>query len=240
MKGSFSKAIAALFGLHAEEEYGIPQPMTGMDENYLFDFMNYAEGRGIAMNAAPTPIAAFGPTQYENGNPKIQVTPKSVLSELETVPNPISLSGIADKIQILKAKRDMIRQHYSRREVEGLIERLQNRFKYAEHRKFFDTFPNTTDEKIEALITKHNLVHKTADLFIPEFPVQAVELMQAYEKECLAVSGKKPVFYVIATDDSFRKAYERRDPILLVQSPFGFYWQILGAWDEEMILLSEL
>jgi hypothetical protein len=52
--------------------------------------------------------------------------------------------------------------------------------------------------------------------------------------------GKKPVFYVIAEPDKFRKAYERRDPILLVQSPFGFYWQILGAWDKEMILLSEL
>ena len=51
---------------------------------------------------------------------------------------------------------------------------------------------------------------------------------------------KKPVFYVIAEPDKFRKAYEKRDPILLVQSPFGFYWQILGAWDKEMILLSEL
>ena len=50
----------------------------------------------------------------------------------------------------------------------------------------------------------------------------------------------RPIFYVIATEDKFRKAYEKRDPILLVQSPFGFYWQILGAWDKEMILLSEL
>jgi hypothetical protein len=45
---------------------------------------------------------------------------------------------------------------------------------------------------------------------------------------------------VIAEPDKFRKAYEKRDPILLVQSPFGFYWQILGAWDKEMMLLSEL
>jgi uncharacterized lipoprotein len=47
-------------------------------------------------------------------------------------------------------------------------------------------------------------------------------------------------FYVIAEEKSFKSAAEKRDPILLVQSPFGFYWQILGAWDKEMILLSEL
>ena len=30
------------------------------------------------------------------------------------------------------------------------------------------------------------------------------------------------------------------NPILLVQSPFGIYWQILGAWDKELVLLEEL
>ena len=37
-----------------------------------------------------------------------------------------------------------------------------------------------------------------------------------------------------------QEKYKQRDPILLVQSPFGFYWQILGAWDKEMLILSEL
>jgi hypothetical protein len=80
----------------------------------------------------------------------------------------------------------------------------------------------------------------TSDLFVPEFPDDAIAVMKAYTEEMDKICSKKPVFYVIAEPDKFRKAYEKRDPILLVQSPFGFYWQILGAWDKEMILLSEL
>jgi hypothetical protein len=64
--------------------------------------------------------------------------------------------------------------------------------------------------------------------------------MKKYTDNMEKLCKKKPVFYVIAEPDKFKKAYEKRDPILLVQSPFGFYWQILGAWDKEMILLSEL
>lgn len=50
----------------------------------------------------------------------------------------------------------------------------------------------------------------------------------------------KPVFYVIAEESDFKEKDKKRDPILLAQSPFGVYYDILGAWDKEMLLLSEL
>ena len=81
---------------------------------------------------------------------------------------------------------------------------------------------------------------KTSDIFIPEFPDEAIKAMTDYTEKMEAVCGKKPVFYVIAEHDKFKEAFKKRDPILLVQSPFGFFWQIIGAWDKEMILLSEL
>jgi hypothetical protein len=140
----------------------------------------------------------------------------------------------------LKYKKDLIVQSYSRREVEALIERLENRRRWADFKRFFDEFQNTTDEKIEQLLDKYDLVMNTSDLFVPEFPDDAIAVMKQYTEQMDKLCGKKPVFYVIAEPDKFRKAYEKRDPILLVQSPFGFYWQILGAWDKEMILLSEL
>ena len=49
----------------------------------------------------------------------------------------------------------------------------------------------------------------------------------------------KRLFKAIFNRD-FEKQYERRDPILLAQSPFGFYYHILGAWDTEMLYLPEL
>ena len=81
---------------------------------------------------------------------------------------------------------------------------------------------------------------RSPDIFIPEFPAEAVQAMKIYTEKIEELCGKKPVFFVIATEDSFKKTYGKRDPILLASSPFGFYYYILGAWDEEMILLTEL
>ena len=69
---------------------------------------------------------------------------------------------------------------------------------------------------------------------------EAIEAMKEYEGFCIELCNKKPVFYVVAQAKDFEKINKKRDPILLAQSPFGFFWQILGAYDEEMQYLSDL
>lgn len=209
-----------------------------MDDKYLFDFK--------PMFTAPDENRRiqFGNVGLGNeateGLPKTTITPKQALKELETMPTPISLANIDDKIAVMKDKAKLIQQSYAKREVNAVLERLENRKKYPQFKDFFDNFQNTDQEKIDALLEKTGLVMKTSDIFIPEFPDDAIKIMTEYTKKVEEVTGKKPVFYVIADQKEFRKAYEKRDPILLAQSPFGFFWQILGAWDEEMLLLSEL
>ena len=171
---------------------------------------------------------------------KIKVKPIDVLNELEVIPTPFSLEKLDEKIGIMKMKSDLITQVHSKREVKALIERLNNRKKYTKNKAFFDKFQNTNDEKIDNLLNKYDLVMKESDIFIPEFPNDAITVMKEYTDMVNSICKKKPIFYVIAEQSLFRKAYEKRDPILLVQSPFGFYWQILGAWDKEMLLLGEL
>ena len=178
--------------------------------------------------------------EYVKISNKIRLKPIDALLELETVPTPFSVTMLDEKIDMLQYKSKLIVQSYAKREVNALIERLENRKKYSEHRAFFENYQNTTDEKIAILLKKYDLVMQTSDIFVPEFPDDAIKTMNAYTEKMKIICEKKPVFYVIAEPDKFRKAYEKRDPILLVQSPFGFYWQILGAWDKEMLLLSEL
>jgi hypothetical protein len=55
-----------------------------------------------------------------------------------------------------------------------------------------------------------------------------------------ALCNKKAVFYLISEKKQQKEVLRRRDPILLAQSPFGFFWQILGAWDDEVKFLEEL
>lgn len=229
---------------------------SGLDDTYLFDFKNWASsyngGGGvnfqndndgdIGIATHPQPMMAMGSPNVTNKSAptKIKIKPVDVLVELETIPTPFSLALLDEKIEILKDKSKLIVQHYAKREVDALIVRLQNRKKFTEHRAFFDRFDNTTDEKIDKLLAKYDLVMKTSDIFIPEFPDDAIATMKAYTEKMALICDKKPVFYVIAEPQLFKKAYEKRDPILLVQSPFGFYWQICGSWDKEMLLLSEL
>jgi hypothetical protein len=219
-------------------------PSSGLDDTFLFDFKNYqSQYTGVAMNSFISVGGSSDSDSEESSKEtsrKIAVKPKDVLNELETIPTPWTLSNLDDKIEVLKYKADLITQNYSKREVQGLIERLENRKQWHKFKNFFQEFQNTTDEKIDALLDNYDLVMKTSDLFIPEFPDDAIAVMKKYTDNMQKLCKKKPVFYVIAEPDKFKKAYEKRDPILLVQSPFGFYWQILGAWDEEMVLLSEL
>ena len=211
--------------------------IDGLDENYLFDFKNWSS----QYNGVGTSIAIGMPNSSDSKQPtKIKIKPIDALKELETVPTPFSLTLIDEKIEILKDKAKLIVQFYPKREVEALIQRLENRKKYSESKEFFDRFQNTTEEKIDVLLEKYDLVMKTSDIFVPEFPDEAIKAMKEYTEKSELICGKKTIFYVISEEKDFKKAYQKRDPILIVQSPFGFFYQIIGAWDKEMLLLSEL
>ena len=167
--------------------------------------------------------------------------PIDVFNELTRVPNPAILENLEDKILVLKSKEKLIRYNaYAKREVIDMTLRLENRRKYSEFEDFFGQFENTTLELVEALVNKYGFVMKTSDLFIPKFPEDAIKIMEEYNTKTKELCGKLPVYYVIAERSLFQKEYRRNDPILLVQSPFGMYFQILGAWDKELVLLEEL
>lgn len=219
--------------------FGDPTP-NSLEESFLFDFRNYQSSHNGGNRIFLSANESLNDEDGENKPLKIKIKPIDVLNELERVPKPWDLNNLDDKISILEYKMELITQHYAKREISGLIERLKNRKKWDKFSKYFSKFENTTDEKIEALLEKYDLVMKTSDIFVPEFPDEAVNVMKSYSEHMMKLCGKKPIFYVIAEESKFKKAYEKRDPILLVQSPFGFYWQILGAWDKEMLILSEL
>ena len=125
--------------------------------------------------------------------------------------------------------------------MSSILLRLENRLKYNKFKKFFDNYAYTTTKKVNSLIKKHNyLKFGTVDSFLADMPQEAVNEMKKYTTNTKKLCGKQPIFYIIANKKDFEKTEKRRDPILLAQSPFGHVWQILGAWDEEMLLLDNL
>jgi hypothetical protein len=187
-----------------------------------------------------------------NTDDVLLVSAKKAFEELEFVPNPFSLLDLDAKLKQYQNMIGLVRNDSNRGTTASLrdvIERLEARKHYRDKQKvrdFFNQFQNTSDDKINDLLDRPHLSHLkmgVADDFIPEMPADALDVMISYGKETIAITKKKPVFYLIAKNSDFKtKKGERtkRDPILLVQSPFGFYWQVLGAWNEEMLLLNDL
>jgi len=133
--------------------------------------------------------------------------------------------------------------NYGRQELESIVERLGNRKKIKNglYKKVLEEYHHTTSKLINQVINDHsNLRCETASQFVPDFPSAAIKAMKDYDKMCTDLCGKKGVYYVIADRKDFEKVPSKRDPILLAQSPFGFFWQILGAWDDEMVYLGDL
>jgi hypothetical protein len=247
--GYFRNFFRALFGKPSHEYSDVPTSRYnsggGLDEKYLCDFRT---GEFASTGTLSVGGHQIDEKTTKKGIEKIRISPKDVLEELERIPTAFSLKNLDDKIFILKEKAELISQKYAKRELNDLISRLECRKKLKKKDSdrttflsYFCQFDVTTEEKIQKLLNKYDLVMKSADIFVPEFPTEAVKIMKTFTKKVQNVTGgKAPIYYVIATPDNFREVDKKRDPILLVQSPFGFYYHILGAWSHEMIYLSEL
>lgn len=149
------------------------------------------------------------------------------------------IAAFTEKLSLLKKTDEDVRNAVA--EVGSVLMRLENRKSYAAHKKFFDEYPYTTTELIQKLVAEHtHLQLGTVGQFMADMPKEAADTMKAYTAECRKLCGKEAIFYIIADKKDFKKTAGRRDPILLAQSPFGHVWQILGAWDAEMLLVDEL
>lgn len=126
-------------------------------------------------------------------------------------------------------------------EVGSIIIRLENRKKYPTVKATFEKFPYTTNSRINSVLKKHDYLQLgEVDQFVADMPKDAIEAMKEYNEATQKLCDKKAVFYIIADKKDFKKTESRRDPILLAQSPLGHFWQIIGAWDKEMLFLEEM
>lgn len=132
-------------------------------------------------------------------------------------------------------------ESYGRQEIESMVERLSNRRKFPSAEKEFAEWPYTTSHAIADLLKKHgHLEAVNFTTMLSELPKDAVTQATKYNDLIRVICGKTGVFYLIRPTAARKEVEKRRDPILLAQSPFGFFWQILGAWDDEVKFLEEL
>lgn len=180
---------------------------------------------------------------------KVKFTPKRVyeMKMLHDMSFKINMDPkyIDEQITDFKGKLSLMEKpgynHRGFDEIGSILLRMENRKKYSTVRKTFDLFPYTTNTRIENVLKKHDYLQLgEVDQFVADMPKEATDAMKEYNDATVKLCDKKAVFYIIADKNDFKKTNSRRDPILLAQSPFGHFWQIIGAWDKEMLFLEEL
>lgn len=202
------------------------------------------------MAVSSTPSVSVDVTEKDAKETKEKKTPKEIHElkllhekafKLNTDPAYIDeqISSFKDKLELISSEEYDMRRGVS--QIRSVIMRMENRKKYPEHEEYYEQFPYTMTARVLDMIKEHDhLKLGQVAQFLADMPKEASDTMKAYNKETASVCGKQAVFYIIADKKDFEKTQKRRDPILLAQSPFGHFWQILGAWDKEMLLVDEL
>jgi hypothetical protein len=256
------------FNAKGADLYAVPAYNQLKESKYLYDFRNVMQdgwsngvlqtwsGSGSVVFSSDTNLTtATGTTALpliKTPTPaqKKELTPKKVYSlemlhdkafKINMDPKHVDeqVAAFKEKLALIKTEEYDMRR--GTEEIGSILLRMENRKKYASVAKTFEKFPYTTNARINSVVKKHDYLQLgQVAQFLADMPKEATDAMKEYNDACDKLCGKKAVFYIIANKKDFQKSEKRRDPILLAQSPFGHFWQILGAWDDEMLFLDEL
>lgn len=220
---------------------------------FLPDFLTMRENQSLGsefVSITQVTSTAAAPVKKEDKPAKAKITPKGVYKmgmlnnmefKMKTDPAYLDqqIATFKDKLDLIKLSQfDMSR---GVNEIASILTRLENRRVYGKHAEFYSGYAITSVSNVNKLLKdEDHLKLGKVEQFLADMPKEAIDEMKKYTKATMAVCGKKPIFYIIADKKDFEKSDKRRDPILLAQSPFGHFWQILGAWDSEMLFLEEL
>jgi len=187
----------------------------------------------------PSDEIGFGPQTANDA--RLEFNKDAIMQELKVPPVKIEQGKIA--IKILEIKRLISSLKKKKMDVsiyQETLTQLNNRKLFTtEIEEHLNLYPITTREKIEELALSYKLVFRNLQGITRDIPLRAVKSIEEFCKplEKKKISFNKDNFFLVASDDWWQK---KRDPILLVKSPFGNYYHILYAWDTEVNIVSEL
>ena len=171
---------------------------------------------------------------------RLEFDREAILRDMNIPPVEIKLGQIALKTHQLK----QIIKSLKAKNMETTIyvkalQQLTNRKIYPKIKDHIESFPVTRIKQIQGLTKKYKLVFRCMDGITKEMPLEAVASLDKFCQplEKAGIVFQRSDFYLIAPEDWWQK---NRDPILLVESPFGNYWYIVCAWDKEVDIVGEL
>lgn len=202
-------------------------------------------GQMLILNTGSIIDAGTPVGEPESSDKRIEVTPVSIIKEFEQ-PVDVKLEDLQKKLELVYERAELYKTTLRRVIPEDLrhaITVLEARKNYPKLTQWIP-WKTTTQAKIDSLCKKYKLTHRGTEDFIPELPQAAVDEITAYKKVHEAAFNHEPkitppvVLSVIAPTSMFET--RKGDPILLAKSPFGDFFYVLCAWDEEVAFVKDL
>jgi hypothetical protein len=154
----------------------------------------------------------------------------------------VDTSDLDNKIKMVKTRIQVLSDHvssYDLRTEHDVIGWLEARKKYEQHKDLF-SYPTTNEESIQDLCKAYKLKVVPVAQYSGTMPAEAIEELAKFKAICKKIRKDTPVVRLIVPDNDPKVEKRKRDPILLVSSPFGNWDYILGAWDREVLVVDEL
>lgn len=222
-------------------DYAMPQP-SSMGRVRNIDFNQYTIGDGATMATINsfTSNQLFDTVKEMPKDLREEKKPVAIVGEIVAKKPEIQIGGLKDQIKIVEARLKVLKKYGGNTNDEEIALRyLKARRKFDKTEKLFSTWAITTDEMIQALVKKYKVQFVSFYSYSKSLPIEATEQLEkfgdAWEK--VVDDDTKPDLCMI-TD--YKGTEHKKDPILLAASPFGAWWHILGAWDEEVKIVDDL
>lgn len=170
---------------------------------------------------------------------RLDKKPVEVFEEIISETPALDLTNLDEKIKMIKERMRVLKNHMkgnSFAQEENALIYLEARKKYMKYKDLFK-WATTDNILIEKLCKKYKVRLVSIDSYYRNIPKEGIDEIEKYGNAFKKVCNAEPEFRLII-DDAGKET--RKDPILLVTSPFGNWYYVLGAWDKEVEILDDL
>lgn len=165
--------------------------------------------------------------------------PVEIFEEIISTSLEIDLTDLDNKIKSVKERIKILKTHLRNDnfvQEESALVYLKARKKYMKYKDLFK-WATTNEELINKLCKKYKVRLVGIENYYRNVPKEGVDEIKKYGDAFNKVCDMNPEFKLII-DDGGKE--QRKDPILLVSSPFGNWYYVLGAWDKEVEIIDKL
>ena len=163
--------------------------------------------------------------------------PIDVVEEIITKVPKINLSDINKNIKIVKKRIvDLKRIRVSPSDEKKALAYLEARKSFIKYKDLFK-WRVTTTQLVDKLCRKYKMQMTSINMSYKNLPSKAFDELNKFQDAYKKVSKAIPEFVLIVDEGG---PEDKKDPILLANSPFGQWWYVIGAWDEPVAVIDSI